>query len=153
MSDDFNQFKADAESTAEPPDGNHTATLVRAKVGASQAGDTLIILEWQTEDFAYYWTTFHGVNGGAKAFTQRLLAKLDIALAELPSWQALEDELSDREGQTYVVNVTHNGNYLNIKVLEQPQGVQTAIPVEESVPAATPVAPATSDFDDDDIPF
>jgi hypothetical protein len=151
MSDDFDDFKSGADGDgAEPPDGNHTAILAKAKVGASQAGDTLIILEWQTEDYRYYWTTFHGVNGGAKAFTLRLLSKLDIEVSELGSWEEVDDALKDRQGATYLVNVTRNGNYLNIKVLERPQGVQTAIPVEEPVPAATPAA---SVFDDDDIPF
>jgi hypothetical protein len=150
MSDDFDSFAA--PEGGEPPDGNHTATLVRAKVGNSQAGDRLVILEWQTEDFAYYWTTFHGVNGGAKAFTQRILGKiLDTDdLREFGSWEGIGAALADREDTAYAVNVTRNGNYLNIKVLERSQGVQTAIPVEEPAPAQ--VAPA-SVFDDDDIPF
>lgn len=150
MSDDFDNFAA--PEGGEPPDGDHTATLVHAKLGNSQAtGDRLVILEWQTEDLAYYWTTFHGINGGAKPFTQRILNKLlDVDdLRELGSWEGVEDALQRCEDATYRVNVTHNGNYLNIKVLERPEAVQTAIPVEAPAP---PPAPA-SDFDDDDIPF
>lgn len=145
MSDDFDAFKA--EDGGEPPEGNHTATLARAVIRETVNG-TKVVLEWQTEDLAYYWVSWHGVTGGQRQFTQRTLDTLGIDLAELTGWEELGDELATVEGRAFIVNVTRNGNFLNTKVLERPTGVQTALPVE-----APPAPPRSAIFDDDDVPF
>jgi len=147
MDDDFQAFKGTAngnrDDVAEPPDGNHTAELVNCKLGTSRAGDRLIICEWQTADFQYFWTTFHRVEGNARPFTRRLLDRLGVDFDGLETWDALADAL-DQLGGAWMINVTRNGTFLNIEVLEG--RTQTELPVN------APAQPA-SDFDDDDIPF
>jgi hypothetical protein len=146
------------DNPIEPPDGNHTVTLARGRVGMSRDGDELVFLEWQTLDFAYYWTTIHGTSDAGWPFTRRTLAKLEIDVEAVASWEELKTELQKRQGGIYVVNTWHNGQYLNLKILEKPEGIQTTLEAngaepateEEPAPAATPAA---SVFDDDDIPF
>jgi hypothetical protein len=151
VDNEFAAFKnaADEGDRTDPPDGNHTATLVVAKVGRSKAGDPLVILEWQTEDFAFYWTTFHGVGGQAAAHTDRLLGDLGIDTGEIQSFSELSDELAAVEGHTFIVSVKRNGTWLNLKVLERPTEVQTQI----KVPPPPAAKPRNAIFDDDDVPF
>lgn len=141
---DFETFKAQSKrgETAEPPDGIHTATLIAAKVGESRAGDTLVILEWQTVDLAHYWTSFHRVDGKAAFFTKQVLEGLGLNLDALDSWGAVGDALEPLSGATYSVQITRNGEYLNTTIA----GKQTDLPVDAP---ATP-KPA-SVFDD--VPF
>lgn len=144
----------DLKSTggAEPAPGTHTAALQRAVIREGRNGP-LIILEWQTVDFAHYWTSFHGVSGKAKPFTKQTLSALDIDLSQLASEDQLADELAAREGTTYVVKVTQSGDWLNTDVLERPDHVQPELPADTAgLPVPVPAAPkAASMFDD--IPF
>ena len=155
MSDDFNEFKDSADVVAdedrvEPTNGNHTALLARAVVVESQKdGRTYVICEWQTTDLAYYWSAVRGVTGGAKGHTHRTLTSLGIDLDEISSWDELGDRLAAVEGQTFMVEVSRNGNFVNTRIIERVTAVQTAIPV--TAPPDPP--PKGGDFDDDDIPF
>jgi hypothetical protein len=152
MSDDFDQFKNSGDG-GEPPDGEHMATLVRAKVGESRkTGATLIIIEWQTLDLAFYWTVFRGVAGSQGTHTHKLLDALGIDMDNLGSWDELGDELAQVEGNDYLVKVRRNGEFLNTDVLEKPTSVQTQIPVGPQ-PSVNTAGPASAVFDDDDIPF
>jgi hypothetical protein len=148
---DFQAFKKQAAGAGgdggEPPDGNHTAALVRGSVIDTKNG-TRVKFEWQTGDLAHYWESWHGVDGQAAWHTGKLLTALEIDTDTLTSFDELADKLLELEGRMFVVNVTRNGTFLNTKVLERAQGMQTAIPVE--VPAQTP---RSAIFDDDDIPF
>lgn len=133
----------------EPPDGTHTASLVRAVLRESKStGAPMVITEWQTEDFAYYWTSFHNVTGGQKQFARDMLKALGLDLAAIDTEDQLGDALAAVEGRAYVVAVSHSGTFLNTRVIERATGVQTALPVE--VP---PAKPRSAIFDDDDIPF
>lgn len=143
--DDFQAFKS--RDGGEPTVGNHTATLVRAVIRDTQNG-TKIVLEWQTPDLAYYWTSWHGVTGGQRQFTQKTLDELGIDLDAIGNWDEMGDALMGVEGLTYIVAVTRKGDFLNTNVLERPDAVQTAIPV-----ATPPAQPRSAIFDDDDIPF
>jgi hypothetical protein len=153
VSDDFDAFKNSGDG-GEPPDGEHMATLVRAKVGESRrTGGTLIILEWQTLDLAYYWTVFRGVAGAQGTHTHKLLDALGVDLTNMGSWDELGNELAAVEGQDYRVKVKRNGDYLNTDVLDKPANVQTQIPVAGPAQPAQSGESKSAIFDDDDIPF
>jgi len=149
MDVDFKTFKGSTtddrrRDTVEPPDGVHTALLAAAKLGASRNGDRLIICEWQTEDLRYYWTSFHGLGEKAWPFTRRLLTSLGVDFDALESWDDLAGVV-DSLGGDWLVKTTHNGDWLNLEVLEgrtQPE-LPAVVPPELDNPA----------FDDDDIPF
>jgi hypothetical protein len=148
--DDFADFKEDEPDALEPTSGNHTATLVRGAINRDRDTDRVkwVILEWQTTDLAFYWTSFHGVTKGAKHFTKRALEELGIDMDAVSGWDEIADALTGAEGVAFTVRVTRNGKYLNTEVIDRPDAIQTELPVE--VPH-TP-KPAT-DFDDDDVPF
>lgn len=131
----------------EPPDGNHTAQLVHAVILDTKNG-TRIKLEWQSEDMAFYWDSWHGVEGAPARFTRGLLTKLGLDLTTVASEEQLADELAALENTTYVVNVKRNGTFLNTSVVDRGP-VQTELPVQAPV---TP-APRSAIFDDDDVPF
>lgn len=145
----FEDFKAESArgETIEPPDGRHTVTLVVGKVGESRAGDTMVILEWQTVDLAYYWTSFHRVSGKAAYFTRQVLEGLGLDVDSYGSWEALSDALGALNGTAFTVKVTRNGEYLNTSIVERPGHMQSELPVggENHVKSSV--------FDDDDVPF
>ena len=147
--DDFGEFKSEEPDALEPVDGNHTARLIRADLNRDKESGRVkwVILEWQTLDLAFYWTSFHGVTKQAKVFTKRSLERLGIDLEAMTSWDDIGTALSDVEDRTFVVRVSHNGKYLNTEVLDGGE-IQTELPVN------TPPTPVkASAFDDDDIPF
>lgn len=158
MSDDITAFKAD--DNGEPGTGQHTATLVHAYVFESQRGDTFIKCEWQTTDLAYYWTALHGVKGGARPHTRRLLAALEIEIVGFDTWDQLGDLLAARQGNAYTVAVERNGNFLNTTIVGPATEQQPELPVAEPPVDGIPVdaadfaiKPAGGIFDDEDIPF
>jgi len=148
----FDAFKAESNrgDTIEPPDGRHTATLVTGKVGASRAGDTMVILEWQTADFAHYWTSFHRTSGKASYFTRQVLDGLGLDVDEYDSWESVGTALGRLDGTAYTVMVQRNGDYLNTSVVGKPDHVQPELPVDSS-----DFQPKSSGLfdDDDDVPF
>lgn len=136
----------------DPPDGNHTATLVRAVIKEAESGWHGLILEWQTLDFAFYWTSFHGVGGQQTTFTRQTLDRLGVDVENAATESEVADMLAALEGAAYVVNVKRSGQYLNTNVIERPERVQTTMPTVAPTPAATP-SPANAIFGDDDVPF
>lgn len=159
---DFDAFLDDEGS--EPPDGDHNARLDRAVLRDTRSGK-MIKLEWRTTDHSHWWESWHGTSGGGKGRTQQLLEDLGVDRTRLKGrgWDALEEELADREDKIYLVNVSRNGTFLNTTVIEESQGEQTEIPVDTSdfaERAPTPARAGAADgsaasdlFGDDDIPF
>jgi hypothetical protein len=141
----FNAFKDDEPDALEPPFGNHTASLITGRISRDEKW---LILEWQTIDLAHYWTSFHGLTGGQKAFTKRALDKLGIDLGEMGGWDDVVQAITARQGHVFMVRYVQNGTFKNTEILDRPEVVQTELPVE--VP---PVPKATTAFDDDDVPF
>ena len=157
MSDDFTLFKT--EDRGEPPDGDHTAWLERTAVLDTKNG-TRIKCEWRTTDMAFYWESWHGVSGAAKAHTQKLLTGIGIDLAKIGSWDQLGDELAVLENTMYDVTVSRRGDFVNTAVAGKSQGIQADLPIETSglpergaAPAAARATAGMFGDDDDDIPF
>jgi hypothetical protein len=151
MSDDFDSFKA--SDGGEPVDGTHTARLDAAAVLETRNGRR-IKLTWQTTDYAYWWESWHGVEGRAKGFTKDVLAGIGIKLDELGSWDELADELAVREGKVYRVEVERNGDWLNTSVSGDAAGEQLDLPADTAGLPERAAAPAGRGlFDDDDISF
>jgi hypothetical protein len=163
MSDDFSAFVQ--EDGDGPSDGDHTAWLEGAVVRDTRNG-TAIKCEWRTTDMAYWWESWHNTTGGGKSRTQELIRALSIDIKQIRNWEQLGDKLAEREGQAYVVHVSHNGNFVNTSIVERAQGVQTEIPADTSdfdelggtrqdTPSQESLAAVQRSnlFDDDDIPF
>ena len=149
-SGDFDAFKSEDGGGGEPPLGRHTATLVHTAVIDTKNG-WKVKLEWQSTDLAYYWESWHGVAGGQRRFTQKMLTELGVDYQKLNGWDELGDELAQAEDGIFVVNVKRNGDFLNTDVVGKPDGVQTELPV---VAPATPPASRNAIFDDyDSVPF
>ena len=148
--DDFGDFKSEEPDALEPTDGNHTARLIRADINRDRETDRVkwVILEWQTTDLTFYWTSFHGVTKAAKTFTKRSLEQLGIDLEAMTNWDDVGTALSDVEEKTFTVRVSRNGKYLNTEVIGRPEVLQTELPVD-----APPTPVTASAFDDDDVPF
>lgn len=150
---DFGDFKSEAQrgdTDAEPPDGVHTATLVRAVIRESRnTGDKGVVTEWQTLDMAYYWSNWGGTTGGAATHTLRLLRGIGLDPDKFEDWDDVGEELAHIEGNVYEVKVQRNGDYLNTYVTGKPDHVQTEIPVV----APEPAGGGRSAIFDDDVPF
>ena len=146
----FESFLAGGgEDASEPPDGNHTATLVRAVIRqSSKTGDDFVVTEWQTTDLAHYWTNWGGTVGGAIQHTLRFIKELGVDPDKCTSFDQLGDELAPIEGQVFTVKVQRNGDYLNTYVVGKPEHVQTEMPVEPPVPAVK-----SGGMFEDDVPF
>jgi hypothetical protein len=129
MSDDFDAFKSDDDG---PPDGDHNATLPHAYVFESQRGDTFVKCEWQTTEYAYYFESLHGTKGNGRQFTKAVLGGMGIDLSRIGSWDELNQQLSDAEGNDFLVGVEHKGNFLNVTVAGRAEAVQAELPVDTS---------------------
>lgn len=150
----FDDFKSD--EGGEPTDGIHTARLDDTAVLDTRNGPK-IKLTWQTTDYAYWWESWHGIEGRAKGFTKDILRGLEIDLKALGSADDLAAALEAKQGVIYEVGVTRNGDWLNTTVEGRGDAERLDVPIDSaglptnghrsSEPAGVAVV------SDDDIPF
>ena len=143
---------AGGEAAGRPPAGTHQAVLDEAGMKvSSSSGDDLILTSWKTIGTPLYaWTTWFNFKRGLQ-FASEFLAALGIdlkVLAREQSVELLDDELNNRVGTVYTVQISHWGDSgTNTVVLSAEAQQRLAdLPTEPvAVPAAAPA--------DDDIPF
>jgi hypothetical protein len=139
----------------DPPDGLHSAYLMRAALVNTSSG-TRLVTEWQTSgDESYYWTTWFGFDGNRLGFTQDFLDGLGVDRSKVTDDDAFEQTLADVQGTVYTVRTAAWSGGVNTYVEETPApppGQTSFGDVPIDMPAQEAVA-AASQTSDDDIPF
>lgn len=145
----FDDFKSN--DGGEPPDGLHTARLDDTALLDTRNGPK-IKLTWQTPDLAYWWESWHGVDGRARVFTKEILRGLEIDLAALGSADDLAVALEGKQGVLFEVGVERNGDWLNTSVEGRAVDPEPDLPIDtDDFADAVPVSAGAAD--DDDVPF
>jgi hypothetical protein len=144
------------QSGGEPPDGLHTAYLMRAELVETSRGDRMVT-EWQTmSEPRYYWTTWFGFDGQRLSFTQEFLDALGVDRNRITDDALLEQALSNCVGLEYEVRTDAGASWVNTYV---EGAVSPDVPIDttglgQATPAPQePVTVPAGAVSDEDIPF
>lgn len=133
-----------------PTDGRHDVALIEAKAFTSKAGKDVVTLKWQTVDKAHEWTGLHGFKTqGAANFTKKTVRALGVDLDNVTTLDSLDQALTEKVGNYYVVDTKQNGDFHNTYLVED---AQPAAPDLAGLPPA-PAPVVAGSTADDSIPF
>ena len=152
--DHIHQNATGAGSGGTPPDGLHTARLVRC---VQQPDYDKVITEWQDTE-GHYWDSWNGWDGQQLSFTLDLLRGLGMditAIASDDEFSTAAEMIIDRTYHVRTESRQYNGKtYINTYYEgDTDQGVQQKLADVPIEPVTQPAAATATTPADDDIPF
>jgi hypothetical protein len=139
----YKQLRGES-APAIPKDGDHQATLDRAKIVDTQNGERLVT-EWTTADGNVDWVSWNRFDTSGIEYTRELLLGLGVDLSAIIDDDSLRDQLEGAEGYVYNVRTkSQKGSqgdrwFTSTYATGRADGVQTSMPVTNGAHADVPI--------------
>lgn len=140
----------------EPPaDGTYEVALTDAAFFTSKKGDAFVKLAWRVvsqQHTGFEWTVLLGFKSQGQAnMSKKQVRELGIEVDSVTSPAALDQELKERVGGYFSVEVKTNGEYRNTYV--NGPAVGSDVPIDAQAFSAEPAPADAGATDEEEIPF